>query len=96
MGEYGVHESWSKLFSVQFENAVTVDFFGCTSCGEVLIIKGVNPQSKGEQRCNMIVLLDLETSHEKNLVSKTFRIWLLTLWKALCYLMEQLGYLDKK
>ena len=50
MGEYGVHESWSKLFSVHFENAVTVDFFGCTSRGEVLIIKGVNPQSKGEQR----------------------------------------------
>ena len=74
MGEYGVHESWSKLFSVQFENAVTIDFFGCTSRGEVLVIKGVNPQSKGEQRCNMIVLLDLETSHEKNLVSKTFRI----------------------
>ena len=50
MGEYGVHESWSKLFSVHFENAVTVDFFGCTSRDEVLIIKGVNPQSKGEQR----------------------------------------------
>ncbi|KAL4616215.1 hypothetical protein ACB092_07G182400 [Castanea dentata] len=33
MGEYGVHESWSKLFFVQFENVISVRFFGCTSLG---------------------------------------------------------------
>ena len=63
MGEYGVHESWSKLYFVQFENVVSVHFFGCTSRGELLVIKRRNP----EWRWSIVVLLDLETLHEKDL-----------------------------
>ncbi|XP_023882201.2 F-box/kelch-repeat protein At3g06240-like [Quercus suber] len=63
MGEYGVHESWSKLFFVQFENVVSVRFFGCTSRGELLVIKKVYPVTKWF----VVVSLDLETLHEKDL-----------------------------
>ncbi|XP_050260064.1 F-box/kelch-repeat protein At3g06240-like [Quercus robur] len=66
MGEYGVHESWSKLFFVQFENVFSVSFFGCTSRGELLVIKKLNPESNTERRFT-VVLLDLETSREKDL-----------------------------
>uniref|UniRef100_A0A7N2N0D1 F-box protein n=1 Tax=Quercus lobata TaxID=97700 RepID=A0A7N2N0D1_QUELO len=68
MREYGVHESWSKLFFVKFENVNFVQFFGCTSLGELLVIKnGVYPESNAERRRTVIVLLDLETLHEKDL-----------------------------
>ena len=66
MGEYGVHESWSKLFFVQFENVFSVRFFGCTSRGELLVIKKLNPKSNTERRFT-VVSLDLETSREKDL-----------------------------
>ncbi|XP_050262350.1 F-box/kelch-repeat protein At3g23880-like [Quercus robur] len=56
MGEYGVHESWSKLFFVQFDNAV--DFLGCTSRGELLVKRYAG---------KAVVSLDLETLHEKDL-----------------------------
>ena len=65
MGEYGVHESWSKLFFVQFENVLSVRFFGCPSRGE-LLVKKLNPESNTEQRFT-VVSLDLETSREKDL-----------------------------
>ncbi|KAL4616211.1 hypothetical protein ACB092_07G182100 [Castanea dentata] len=67
MGEYGVHESWSKLIFVQFENVASVRFFGCTSRGELLVIKKLNPESNTERRRFMVVSLDLETSLEKDL-----------------------------
>ncbi|XP_030961766.1 F-box/kelch-repeat protein At3g23880-like [Quercus lobata] len=68
MREYGVHESWSKLFFVKFENVNYVHFLGCTSHGELLVIKnGVYPKSNAEQRRKVIVSLDLETLHEKDL-----------------------------
>nr|XP_023882182.1 F-box/kelch-repeat protein At3g23880-like isoform X2 [Quercus suber] len=70
MREYGVHESWSKLFFVKFENVEHVYFFGCTSRGELLVIKnGVYTESNAEQRQGrkVIVSLDLETLHEKDL-----------------------------
>ena len=66
MGEYGVHESWSKLFFVQFENVLSVRFFGCPSRGELLVIKELNPESNTERRFT-VVSLDLETSREKDL-----------------------------
>ena len=67
MGEYGVHESWSKLFFVKFENVHFVHFLGCTSRGELLVIKnGVYPESNAERRRKVIVSLDLETLHEKD------------------------------
>ncbi|KAL4616262.1 hypothetical protein ACB092_07G185900 [Castanea dentata] len=56
MGEYGVHESWSKLFFVQFDKAV--DFLGCTSRGELLVKRYPG---------KAVVSLDLETLHEKDL-----------------------------
>ena len=59
MGEYGVHESWSKLFFVQFENVFSVRFFGCPSRGE-LLVKKLNPESNTERRFT-VVSLDLET-----------------------------------
>ena len=68
MREYGVHESWSKLFFVKFENVDYLYFFGCTSRGELLVIKdGVYPESNTERRRTVIVSLDLETLHEKDL-----------------------------
>nr|XP_023892011.1 F-box/kelch-repeat protein At3g23880-like [Quercus suber] len=68
MREYGVHESWSKLFFVKFENVEYVNFFGCTSRGELLVIKdGVYPESNAERKRMVIVSLDLETLHEKDL-----------------------------
>ena len=68
MREYGVHESWSKLFFVKFENVDYLYFFGCTSRGELLVIKdGVYPESNAERRRTVIVSLDLETLHEKDL-----------------------------
>ena len=69
MGEYGVHESWNKLFSVQFENVIHVQ--GCTKHGELLVEKELKTESDdGElQRCNdsVIVSFDPETLHEKDL-----------------------------
>ncbi|XP_075673431.1 F-box/kelch-repeat protein At3g06240-like [Castanea sativa] len=67
MGEYGVHESWSKLFFVQFENVVSVHFCGCTSHGELLVIKKLDPESNIERKRFTVVSLDLETSLEKDL-----------------------------
>ena len=67
MGEYGVHESWTKLFFVRIENVVSVSFFGCTSHGELLVLKRVNPISNSERRYYVTVSLDLETLHEKDL-----------------------------
>ncbi|KAL4616218.1 hypothetical protein ACB092_07G182600, partial [Castanea dentata] len=67
MGEYGVHESWTKLFFVRFENVVSVSFFGCTSHGELLVLKRVKPQSYAYRRHYVTVSLDLETLHEKDL-----------------------------
>uniref|UniRef100_A0A7N2MYJ5 F-box domain-containing protein n=1 Tax=Quercus lobata TaxID=97700 RepID=A0A7N2MYJ5_QUELO len=67
MGEYGVHESWSKLFFVQFENVVSVRFFGCTSRGELLVIKKPSAESNPERWWPTVVSLDLETLHEKDL-----------------------------
>nr|XP_023882205.1 F-box/kelch-repeat protein At3g06240-like [Quercus suber] len=67
MGEYGVHESWTKLFFVRFENVVSVSFFGCTSHGELLVLKRVIPMSNDERRYYVTVSLDLETLHEKDL-----------------------------
>ena len=67
MGEYGVHESWSKLFFVKFENVHFVHFLSCTRRGELLVIKnGVYPESNAERRRKVIVSLDLETLHEKD------------------------------
>ncbi|XP_023892016.1 F-box/kelch-repeat protein At3g23880 [Quercus suber] len=67
MGDYGVHESWSKLFFVQFENVISVRFFGCASRGELLVIKKHNHESNNERRSFTVVSLDLETSREKDL-----------------------------
>ena len=67
MGEYGVHESWSKLFFVRFENVVPVRFFGCTSRGELLVIKKVYPVTNGGEKRYVVVSLDLETLHENDL-----------------------------
>ena len=79
MREYGVHESWNKLFSIRFEN-VDISFCGCTEHGELLLDKKVKEESKdGEMKihhCNestilsndtAIVSLDLETLHQKDL-----------------------------
>ena len=55
MGEYGVHESWSKLFFIEFDNAV--DFLGCTSRGELLAIEYV---VDSKFRCKAVVSIDFE------------------------------------
>ena len=55
MGEYGVHESWSKLLFIEFDNAV--DFLGCTSRGELLAIEYV---VDSKFRCKAVVSIDFE------------------------------------
>ena len=80
MRDYGVHESWNKLFSFRFEN-VDISFYGCTGHGELLLDKKVKEESKdGEIKiyyCNestilsndtAIVSLDPKTLHEKDLI----------------------------
>nr|XP_023888156.1 F-box/kelch-repeat protein At3g06240-like [Quercus suber] len=76
MRDYGVDESWNKLFSIQFENA-NIIFFGCTENGELLLDKKVKEESEdGGVKIDestilsddtAIVSLDPETLHEKDL-----------------------------
>uniref|UniRef100_A0A2N9GK39 F-box domain-containing protein n=1 Tax=Fagus sylvatica TaxID=28930 RepID=A0A2N9GK39_FAGSY len=40
MGEYGVRESWNKIFSLHLEDVV--NFFGCTWLGELIVQKVVD------------------------------------------------------
>ena len=73
MRDYGVHESWNKLFSFQFEN-VDISFYGCTGHGKLLLDKKVKEEPSDDETkihyCNestilsndtTIVFLDLET-----------------------------------
>ena len=79
MRDYGVDESWNKLFSIRSENADII-FYGCTEHGELLLDKKVKKESKdGEIKIHnsdestilshdtAIVSLDPETLHEKDL-----------------------------
>ena len=76
MRDYGVDESWNKLFSIRSENADII-FYGCTEHGELLLDKKVKEESKyGEIKIDesmilsddtAIVSLDPETLHEKDL-----------------------------
>nr|XP_023920935.1 F-box/kelch-repeat protein At3g06240-like [Quercus suber] len=69
MAEYGVPESWNKLFSVRLENVVK--FIGCTWYGELLVQKNVKAKSDARELLSfnddVIVSFDPETLHEKKL-----------------------------
>ncbi|KAF3968727.1 hypothetical protein CMV_007417 [Castanea mollissima] len=78
MRDYGVHESWNKLFSIRFEN-VDISFYGCTGHGELLLDKKVKEESSDDETkihyCNestiisndtAIVSLDPKTLQEKD------------------------------
>lgn len=69
MAEYGVPESWNKLFSVRLENVV--NFIGCTWYGELLVQKNVKSKSDARElqsfNDDVIVSFDTETLHEKKL-----------------------------
>ena len=69
MAEFGVHESWNKLFSVRLENVV--EFIGCTWYGELLFQKNVKAKSDARElrsfNDDVIVSFDPETFHEKKL-----------------------------
>ena len=59
IGEYGVHESWSKPFFVRFENACYVHFYGC---------KEVVVKSNDFKWIDLVIVsLDPETLREKDL-----------------------------
>ena len=82
MRDYGVDESWNKLFSIRFENADII-FYGCTEHGELLLKKVKEESKDGEIKIDesmifsaesmilsddtAIVSLDPETLHEKDL-----------------------------
>ena len=97
MRDYGVHESWNKHFSIRFEN-VGVSFYGCTEHGELLLDKKVKKESKdGEIKIDestvisadpVIVSLDLETLHEKDLGILRYVTHIVTTFK------ESLVFLD--
>lgn len=69
MAEYGVPESWNKLFSVRLENFV--NFIGCTWYGELLVQKNVKSKSDARElqsfNDDVIVSFDTETLQEKKL-----------------------------
>ena len=100
MRDYGVHESWNKLFSIRFEN-VGVSFYGCTGHGELLFDKKVKEESNdGEIKihyCNestilsndtAIVSLNPETLHEKDLRILRYVTHIVTMFKESLVLLD--------
>ncbi|XP_030966532.1 F-box/kelch-repeat protein At3g06240-like [Quercus lobata] len=97
MRDYGVDESWNKLFSIQFENADII-FYGCTEHGELLLDKKVKKESKdGEIKIDestilsddtAIVLLDPETLHEKDLGILRYVTHVVTTFKESLVLLD--------
>ena len=100
MREYGVHESWNKLFSIRFEN-VDISFYCCTEHGELLLDKKVKEESEdGEIKihyCNeftilsndtAIVLLDPKTLHEKDLIILRYVTDIVTTFKESLVLLD--------
>ena len=73
MREYGVHESWSKLFFLRFENVFTLRSLGCTILGELLVMKLIlNPtMNRGAM---WLFRLTLYLYMRRILVSKMFHI----------------------
>ena len=73
MGEYGVHESWSKIFFLRFENVFTLRSLGCTILGELLVMKLIlNPtMNRGAM---WLFRLTLYLYMRRILVSKMFHI----------------------
>ena len=88
IGEYGVHESWSKPFFVRFENACYVHFYGGNSCGELLVRKEVVVTSNAEFNWIelVIVSLDPETLHEKDLGIRNVSHLATTFMESLAFL----------
>ena len=97
MRDYGVDESWNKLFPIRFENTC-IFFCGCTEHGELLLEKNVKEESEdGEIKIDestvisadpVIVSLDLETLHEKDLGILRYVTHIVTTFK------ESLVFLD--
>ena len=97
MRDYGVHESWDKIFSIRFEN-VDISFYGCTEHGELLLDKKVKKESKdGEIKIDestilsddtAIVLLDPETLHEKDLGILRYVTHVVTTFKESLVLLD--------
>ncbi|XP_030963956.1 F-box/kelch-repeat protein At3g06240-like [Quercus lobata] len=100
MRDYGVHESWDKIFSIRLEN-VDISFYGCTEHGELLLNKKVKEESKdGEIKIHdwnestilsndtAIVLLDPETLHEKDLGILRYVTDMLTTFKESLVLLD--------
>ena len=100
MRDYGVHESWDKIFSIRLEN-VDISFYGCTEHGELLLYKKVKEESKdGEIKIHdwnestilsndtAIVLLDPETLHEKDLGILRYVTDMLTTFKESLVLLD--------
>ena len=65
MRDYGVHESWNKLFSIRFEN-VDISFYGFTGRGELLLDKKVKEESSDDETkihyCNESTILSNHTA----------------------------------
>ena len=97
MRDYGVDESWNKLFPIRFENTC-IFFCGCTEHGELLLEKNVKEESEdGEIKIDestvisadpVIVSLDLETLHEKDVGILRYVTHIVTTFK------ESLVFLD--
>ena len=101
MRDYGVHESWDKIFSIRFEN-VDISFYGCTEHGELLLNKKVKEESKdGEIKIHdwnestilsnntAIVSLDLETLHERGLGILRYVTHIVTTFKESLVLLDR-------
>ena len=100
MRDYGVHESWDKIFSIWFEN-VDISFYGCTEHGELQLNKKVKEESKdGEIKIHdwneskilsndtAIVSLDPETLHERDLGILRYVTHIVTMFKESLVLLD--------
>ena len=84
MRDYGVDESWNKLFHIRFENT-DIFFCGCTEHGELLLEKKVKEEFQDD---TAIVSLDPKTLHEKDLGIVRYVTHIVTTFK------ESLVFLD--
>ena len=97
MRDYGVDESWNKLFRIWYENT-NIIFYGCTEHGELLLDKKVKEESKdGEIKIDestilsedtAIVSLDPETLHEKELGILRYATNIVTTFKESLVLLD--------
>ncbi|XP_023926067.1 F-box protein CPR1-like [Quercus suber] len=66
MKEYGVHQSWTKLFVVPLLDRVHSRFYGCSENGLLILEKSNHFFANGKMRiARKCISIDIETLHER-------------------------------